>query len=305
MQTVPKFVAAATPALLSRDAAREVIAARLAQLDHAPDFLDNQAVAALTEYAAGSPQRLRAALASTLFLASTEDAPQVGRALVQRALQDSDTRPVSQQRTAPTRSWPLAGAAAAAGLAVLVAVAVLPYRSPPPTPTTVPAPGAPSSRPAAPRTASPRPAEPIAAPPPTLPPVVVQRPTVPQPLVEQRVAAPVVPPDILPASPQATVVLMYSTHNAAALSRLDQLVRRLRQAGIGQIETRAVAFTSAARRPVSYFFADDYEPAQTISTVLQGEGWPRLQRNSLPPRLVLPPTGVPPRHPGLIEVRLP
>ena len=269
-------------------------------------------MAALIEYAAGSPQRLRAALASTLFLASTEDAPHVGRALVQRALADSDLRPTAPaSRPARTRRWPLAGALAA-GLAIVLTTALLPRRASPPAPsptrTIAPAPiAALHHRPAAMLPPAPRrqSTEAVLTPPKALPPVVPQPAPAPPPLVEQRVAAPVLPPDILPASPQATAVLIYSNHDAAALGRLDELVRQLRQAGIGQIETRAVPFTSAVRRPISYFFADDYEPAQTISAVLQGQGWPRLQRNSLAPRLVLPPTGVPPRRPGLIEVRLP
>ena len=303
-QTAPDL-AAAPP--LRADAARGFIAARLAQLQHPPDFLDGTAVAALIDHAAGSQHRLRAALASTLFLASTEDAPHVGRALVERALQNSDRRPTLRARHAPSSAWPMAGAAVT-GIAVALAMFLLANR-----PTTYGTLRAHTVAPA-PRSAAAVPLSTLQFVPPPAPFRPASQPTrapaparsaPPAPLVEQRVATPAVPPDTLPASPQATAVLIYSVRDPAALSRLDTLVRRLRQSGIVQIETRPPSTIGVARRPISYFYADDYEPAQIISTVLLGEGWPRLAGNSLAPRLVLTPTGDSQRHPGLIEVRLP
>lgn len=72
---------------LSPKAAKAAILARLAALEHPPDLLDAGAVDELIKRSGGSRQKLQAALASTLFLASTEDAAQIGRTHVQQALQ--------------------------------------------------------------------------------------------------------------------------------------------------------------------------------------------------------------------------
>ena len=75
-----------TGARLTPQAIEALIARRLDALGHRPDLLDQQAVAALVADAAGSGRRLRSSLAATLFLASTEDAPQIDASLVHRAL---------------------------------------------------------------------------------------------------------------------------------------------------------------------------------------------------------------------------
>ncbi len=75
-----------TGARLSPQAIEALILRRLDALGHRPDLLDPYAIAALVADAGGSGRRLRSSLAATLFLASTENAPQIDAALVHRAL---------------------------------------------------------------------------------------------------------------------------------------------------------------------------------------------------------------------------
>ncbi len=298
-------------------------------MGHPPDLLDHQAITALIEHAGGSGVRLRAALAATLFLASTEDAPRIGRTLVARALQESGDIPAAPPVV--PRRWkrvlvPAAclAAGAALGLAVLVyrpsspeaskpahttlaqAVPVPPQglaaeaeRQPPPDaqatlPQTLPAPPAVTQAPAPAQPAAPAPLS--AAPEPVAP-----EPAAPKPAAAS--SAPPIPPD-LPAGPPTRVVLMVSSQGQATAQKLDSLTKHLHAAGIGEVETQSSS-SAHARRPVSYFFADDLPVAERITQILAVEDWPRLARNALTPRLVVPPAGLPSRQPGLIEIQLP
>ena len=322
---------AGAPAI-SKEAAKAVIAARLRALGHPPDLLDHQAVTALVEHAGGSGVRLRAALASALFLASTEDASRIGRALVNRALQESGDIPPAPQASVsrPAHRWLLPGAAAVAGAVFVLALLVYHPWSPPvanlparPVEKTIaqastgPAQNAPAGRANQfPNRAVPKPppeppgdlAKPLPNPAPAsvviAPPVpAAAEPAAAPPEAPAETAASAVPLD-LPAVPPANVVLMVSTRDAAAAQRLDGLVRDLRAAGIDHVVTQPSS-SARARRAVSYFFADDLPLAQRITQILAGEGWPRLASNSLAPRLVIPPPGMPQRQPGLIEIQLP
>jgi hypothetical protein len=311
---LPSIVRPTPP--ISRGAAALAIAARLAALHHPPDLLDPSAVAALIEHAGGSTRRLRAALASTLFLASSEDAPRIGAALVARALHDGPAprggaRP-AVTRPAWVRFWPLGLAGGAVLLALLAwppRHSAVPSPTPPPTPaqmapTPVPAHVA-AARPAA--VAAPAPA--LAAPqsqPAPLPPQpapIVARPAPPAPLPTQFVAAPALP-RILPLGPPSTVLLMLPGGDAATMRRAAGLAQRLRDAGIAAVETRP-GHPAGALPPVSYFHAGDLGVARKASAVLTNEGWPNLSRDLLTPRLLPPPHGKASRRRGLVEIQLP
>lgn len=265
---------------LGREAAAAAIASRLATLGHPPDLLDGEAVQALVAHAGGSATRLRAALASTLFLASTEDAARIGRKLVERAIQDSlpSATPVGRNRR------PFAGAAIGGALLLAIAVALWTHRPHPK-----------SAIPPAPRALS---AAKVAAPAPNIRPA-------PQPV--GTAAPPPAEPDptaILPGAPPSAVLITFSPHRTGPSGSLDLLVARLHAAGIGQVETRP-GLAARARRPIAYFFADDLPLARTVLQAVTDSNWPLLERNSLAPLLVLSPTGLVPRRPGQIEIHLP
>ncbi len=349
LERSPQDSAAASP--LGRDAARAVIAARLRSLGHPPDLLDSQAIAALLEHAGGSALKLRAALAGTLFLASTEDAPRIGRVLVQRALQESEgplAAPIATPRTG--RRWLLAAPVLAGAGALALTLVLLLHRPTPrpalpvrPNPPAVSVPPDPPvmalppriaavTPPAQTKVATPLPPAPeIAASPlpaasiPASPPPAASTPASSSPVastpappspaaaaehqaaigpVETVVAKPAPAPVDLPAAPPATAILLVSARDPAAYQHLDSLMQHLRAAGVGQIETRQGPATRP-RRSISYFFADDLPLAQKVTAILADEGWPRLDGNALAPRLVLPPSGMPPRRPGLVEIQLP
>lgn len=316
-----------TGARLAPQAIEALIARRLDALGHNPDLLDHSAIAALVADAAGSGRRLRSSLAATLFLASTEDAPQVDAGLVHRAL--SPVRPAPRpvpmaQASAPRPTWLRASRfylmAGVAALVVSLANLVVhpPATQHPSTPVQETAPAsiqAPLPQPVPERSAetpreAPVPAKPSlavvtapAAPPalaPLPPPVAVRSPPVPA--ASQPVAAPVTPS--LPVSPPASVVILYPARDAAALDRLRPIALKLQNAGMADIRAKPV-HAPPPRRVVSYFYTEDRPLADTIAKALSDSAWPKLNSNSLQPLLVLPPPGLPGRVPGTIEVQLP
>jgi len=99
-----------------------VIAGRLAELGHGRDFLEPGAVDELlvrSRHVAGGVQ---AALAATLFLASTEDAPRIERAHVERAVPDDW---LAGPEAGRSRIGALGEFGVAGGLAALFCVLVL------------------------------------------------------------------------------------------------------------------------------------------------------------------------------------
>ncbi len=320
-------------ARLAPQAVEALIARRLDALGHSPDLLDRCAIAALVADAGGSGRRLRSSLAATLFLASTEDAPQIDADLVHRAL--TPARPaiiqpgpttqaaaVRPKRFTASRFYLLAGLVAlAVSLTSLVlrplagkpvpepAQIAAPENSLPPPPARIQQP--PSGATAA-RTVPVKPeTEPAAAPVPPpiqapalapLPPAVAVR-SLPVPEASLPAAAPPsLPP--LPAGPPPAIVLLYPARDPGALDRLRPLALKLQNAGVTDIRAKPV-HAPPPRRVVSYFYSDDRPLADTIAKTLSGSDWPRLSGNALQPSLVLPPPGLPGRSPGTIEVQLP
>jgi hypothetical protein len=98
---------------LDRRRASRIVARQLAALGHPPGLLLDEGVSALIEKSQGSVPRLRALLASTLFLASTEDAQQIGADLVQRAAESLEA--AHQRVTAEPDMFDDDPAAAASG----------------------------------------------------------------------------------------------------------------------------------------------------------------------------------------------
>lgn len=307
---------------------RAIIAERLASLGHRPDYLDAGAIGALLQHSNGSSVTLRAALTSTLFLASTEDALQVDSTLVDRALFDSTPPKHSRTWRSAVGGFVAVTLAVAAVAAVLVA-RLLPDRAPPV------AQAPPTARVEAPRSSgtlsralpaqaglsqsnlgNPAAAIPVHHPPtvvvkpapqippllPNLPPpVTVRAPPLP-PQAAALVTAPVLPPG-LTAGPPSRVVLLVSPRTVAGAA-LGGLEQRLRAAGMTDVQTRP-STAAPPRRPVHYFYAEDLPLALTASAALAGQGWPHILSNSLVPQLVLLPPGLPPRPPGQIEIQLP
>jgi len=264
---------------------RAIIARRLRALEHAPDYLEPGAVALLLRHAGGSGARLRAGLASVLFLASTEDAPAVDAALAARAL--GGMVPAAGPEAAPGvrgRRAALGAVAAAAALA-----AILVWQPEPPT-FLAPEP----LLHLAPDVSSPAQIvlEPTALPAPLPPAVLVRQPPVPPMLAS------------LPEAPTASVLLLFPPRNANALAGLRPLALQLQQVGVAHIRARPAA-TPAARRVVYFFHADDAKLAQLIADTVARAHWPHTEGNSLQPLLVQSPPGSPAHAPGEIEVRLP
>ena len=314
-----------TGARLTQQAIEALIVRRLDALGHPPDLLDRQAVVALVVDADGSGRRLRSSLAATLFLASTEDAPQIDAGLVQRALASSTAATLPKPRapilqTSKPRPTRLKASRffLMAGLAVLaLALANLVLRPPPgqPAPAEVqPFAAAPAKPPPAQAPAKqpasqaalikpqPAPAAQPAAPPslsPMPPPVVVRSLPVPEAASGADTA---LPP--LPAGAPSAVVLLYPARDSGALNRLRAIALRLQGAGVAEIRAKPV-HAPPPRRVISYFYNEDRPLADAIAKTLADSAWPKLSDNSLQPLLVLLPPGLPGRNPGTIEVQLP
>ncbi len=318
-----------TGARLAPQAIEALIARRLDALGHSPDLLDRGAVAVLVADAAGSGRRLRSSLAATLFLASTEDAPQVDASLVHRAL--TPVRPVSNQpgpaaQAATTRpKWLKASrfylVAGLAALAVSLTNLVVhpPATRPPPAAVQTPTPALeqlPKSPPAQQQPAKAPPDRPVPAKPPQesatapatppvlvpLPPaIVVRSPPVPASSLPTPLPAGLPP---LPVAPPASIILLYPARDAAALDRLRPIALKLQNAGMADIRAKPV-HAPPPRRVVSYFYSGDRPLADAIAKTLADSAWPRLNGNALQPSLVLPPPGLPGRIPGTVEVQLP
>ncbi len=316
-------------ARLSPQAVEALIVRRLDALGHRPDLLDRYAIAALVADAGGSGRRLRSSLAATLFLASTEDAPQIDAGLVHRALtppRSAVTLPGPAAQAGATRpSWFRASrfylVAGLAALAVALANLVLhppagapapaavpmaspgPVAPPPPAPTqaqtvlAVPAETVPAKPPA--ELAAPPATPPVLAP---LPPAVAVR-SLPVPASSLPASTSADLPS-LPAGAPPAIVLLYPARDAGALDRLRPIALKLQGAGMTDIRAKPV-HAPPPRRVISYFYTDDRPLADTIARTLAGSAWPKLGGNALQPSLVLPPPGLPGRNPGTIEIQLP
>ncbi len=324
-----------TGARLTPQAVEALIARRLDALGHSPDLLDHGAVAALVADAAGSGRRLRSSLAATLFLASTEDAPEIDADLVHRALMPAPTvmnqpGPAAQAaasrpgRFKASRLYLVAGVAAlAVALTGLVLhepsgqPAVAPTQSPAPLDSALSAASPGQELPARSATGKSTAVQPpdiarVPAPPPILaplpPPVAVRSlpvpaSSVPEPVSSQPAAPPAgLPP--LPAAAPASIIMLYPARDAGALDRLRPIALKLQNAGMTDIRAKPV-HAPPPRRVISYFYSEDRPLADAIAKSLAGSTWPKLTGNALQPSLVLPPPGLPGRIPGTIEVQLP
>lgn len=86
--------------------ARRSLAAQLAVMDANPDWMTPDAREALLTEAKGSSERLRILLATTLFLAETEDAPRIDLELAQRAgALQPQREEIAVLSHKPRRSW--------------------------------------------------------------------------------------------------------------------------------------------------------------------------------------------------------
>ena len=272
------------------------VAERLKTLGHPADLVTPGALEALMEHAGGSIPRLRAALASTIFLASTEDAPHIERDHVERAVENLGVvpmtgvltqamearAPLSRRRGAwamPTMAALLVAITAAGAIfvarsghsdappppAVLSASGITALQSPPPAPL----PDKPQAISAAPVPA----AAPISPAPVKLPPIppaiVVQNPPLPPnaAAIPSPAAAPAISPGGAPTPPGlTTIVLRYRQGDPWALDKLTAASESLREAGYSRI----YAYPWHGKRPaapVGYFFPADQPAAQAIANV--------------------------------------
>lgn len=117
------------------------------------------------------------------------------------------------------------------------------------------------------------------------------------------VAAPPLPAAPVAAEPPTALVL-YAAGAPGVQQRLSSLSARLRQAGIGQVERRAVPAGTALGRPVSFFDRGDLALAQRAAGVLASEGWPNLPVDELAPRMIRPRAAWRQHH-VVIEIQLP
>jgi hypothetical protein len=328
---------------LRTGSARACIAARLAALDRPADFLTDDAVEALLVHAGGSLPRLRAALASTLFLGSTEDTTRVDHTHVERAVAAlPPTIPSRPRRTGMNGLWLLIGAAIGA-LAVGIPMTVwrigqgtMVEQTPAAqSAANAPAPGprkdasqqaAPPIAPS-PDTAAPKlplaiavdspPLPPFAQPlaPPatvtTLPPHAVP----PSPVAVANLPALRSPPPVtappegamtaLPAQAPPTIVLRYQPTDRWAADKLAAAGAYLRQAGLTRIYAVPL-HGHATQTGVRYFFTEDQDAARQVLRVATGplhEGRWAHRRAAL--RLVPQPAGKPAHPPGTIELIIP
>jgi hypothetical protein len=325
--------------------AHALLQARLAQIGRPAEYLDQAAADELVRSAAGSEARLKAALSSTLFLASTEDAPVITRSLVERALPPGWYEPVEPPAASTWRLALLAGGAAF--LVPLIAALALKLLQPHPVPAagqqnstapaaarpaaTAPKPPAKASAPmlptpalrppgnqaaaAHPATGQPPQTSPTKPPPTTAAPNPKPPPQAGSASVPGQAVSPPPPPPAPPLSPTvAQPVLPASPPAIVTLiyQAHDEDAQRA-LAGLGDLLHQnginlVVAEPETGRtqhRGVIYFFSQDQDLAQQVANLLKSSAWPRLARLSLTPRLVLQPPGSSPRRPGTIDVQLP
>jgi hypothetical protein len=281
--------------------ARASIAARLAALDRPPDFLTEDAVAALLAHAGGSLPRLRAALASTLFLSATEDAPRADHTHVERAVAALPPLGPGTARRAGVHSvWLLAGAAV---VALIVGVPIALWRT---EPGAAAAPGAATTAPAqlAPQSqvyALQQPAAVLVVqtPPTALAHLPALRPG--RTLTAQTAGAMTVPP---PRAPPA-IVLRYQPADRWAADKLAAASAYLRRAGF----TRIYAFPlrgHATPIGVRYFFPEDQDAARRVLAVAAGPlGERPLMQRRTAMLLVRQPASQHAHPPGTLELILP
>jgi hypothetical protein len=318
---------------------RACIAARLAALDRPADFLTEDAVEALLAHAGGSLPRLRAALASTLFLGSTEDAPRVDRSYVERAV--SALPPMTARRTGIHSVWLLAGVAI---VALAVGLPLTLWRADPGTVAQNAAPMATAglaqkaARPA--ENAAQKTGAPVARPPPVMvlpplsPSVGVGNPPLPppgQPLgASPAVAGTSPPPRTMSAASAAganlpalrpgrtvttpparamtappAIVLRYQPADRWAADKLAAASAYLRRAGFTRIY--AVPLRGHATPiGVRYFFPDDQDAARRVLGVATGPlGERPLMQRRTAMLLVRQPAGQHAHPPGTLELILP
>jgi hypothetical protein len=273
------------PRMRDRRRASRIVARQLSSLGHSSDLFLEEGMTALFEKSQGSVPRLRALLASTLFLASTEDAPAIGAELVQRAAEALEP---GKAAAAAARGPLRRNAALLAGaLAVCAAAAVFlivlshergtprrqPVRQPLPPPPAASAQTTPQAK--IPAHASP-PVAPQTAPPLKMSPFKL-------------------PPVTMPEAPVPQVVIRYTLGDPAAALRVESLGARLRGQKIDP------AYSLARRGQISqpsvtYFFAEDADLARRIAAVAGGDLVTSLQ---------MPLEGTNLRQPGTIEIEIP
>jgi hypothetical protein len=273
------------PEPAARDAAAACIAARLEALGRPADLLTGDAVAALTAYAGGSIPRLRAALASTLFLGATEEAPRIDHTYVARAVEalppDIEEHPVPRPPgTGRLAALMLAGAmAATAGVALVVSplrrqpaaeASKVAVDSPAP-PRADAAPAVPPPKTTAPPAALPAPPSAQQPAPPPLPaPVVVGNPPLPPSAAPLAVRPQTVlqTPRPKPWPPRAvTIVLRYDATDPYALDKLAAATLCFHRAGYDHV----FSYPWTGRLPlvpVYYFSPADRDAARAVAAVL-------------------------------------
>jgi hypothetical protein len=274
--------------------ARACIAARLAALGRPTDFLTEDAIEALVAHAGDSLPRLRAALASTLFLGSTEEALRVDRTYVERAVASLPPAGPRQHRRLHS-VWLLAGVAAAS-VAIGVPVAVWhadTFATGEAAPVARAAPAIPASLAAA------QPPQPAVTAPPLSQPITVRNPPLPpgaRPLTAASSTA-------IPAPP--VVVLRYQPSAPAAEAQLAFAAAALRHAGF----PRVYAYPLRGRATpigVRYFYPGDQAAAQRLLAIAAGPLGenPWLHRRT--ELLLVPQSAAKPAHPpGTLELILP
>jgi hypothetical protein len=271
---------------LDRKRASRIVARQLSALGRPPDLFLDEAVSALFESSQGSTTRLRALLASTLFLASTEEAPSIGAELVQRAAESLEPFhppvPLGDELVAERVTWRRNAALLAGGLGMAAIVAAfLAYsveRRPP-------------------RKAAPAPpAQPLRQT------VAILQKTPGQTLAEVKtpahrpaVVAPPAPLQALPEGPVPEVVIRYTLGDPAAAARVEAIGSRLRGQKIHP------AYSLAGRGQISqpsvdYYFVEDAGLARRIAAAAGGDMVPRLKS---------PSEGTNLRQPGTIEIAIP
>ena len=202
--------------LLSRRKTKALVSARLASLGHNEDFITQDALDALRARAGHETGSFAAALGAVLFLAATEDAPRIESRHVEQAVPHHKASVTAAPRGWP--AWQIVAACAFGAAAGAVLVMWTMHRQGV-VPPTVPAP-TPKHQP---------------------PPIVVSLP-------ERRLAAPA-PPAALPVAPPLRVSLLAPAGDHETVTHAADLVARLRDAGIGDVQIESFNSRKIDARP--------------------------------------------------------
>jgi hypothetical protein len=297
------------------DTIAAMVAERLRALGRDPAMVTEDALAALCETHSGSRRKLQTRLTSALFLASTENAPEVTADHVARAAaMQPEPEPVtrvmqprtpmlrlsSQERPLPSTPLPstplpstplpstidqsqgrpaLWRAALVAAIFVVSTAIMVSYRSGPPHPATTPSPqGASSAQTQAVATAPP------IQPHQTLPPL------------RDPIAVPTPPPIVtVPQAPADApgVIIDFAGYDRNAWPRAASLAAALRGAGINVLRFEAIRWYQ--RPAVHYYAPQDRSSAEHISSLFSEAGVAMPVRRDSGLR----------RYPGTIRVVLP